>query len=112
MLLIRRGHRKVIAGLQVLVDLRAISWFMACFLIGSLISLWPIGYLSDRIGRRGIMAALSIISIVCCLFAIATPKDGITFYLVIVADDRWHRQRRLNTWASLPRQVQRSPGKK
>jgi MFS family permease len=70
---------------QVLVELSAISWFMACFLIGSLISLWPIGYLSDRIGRRGIMAALSIISIVCCLLAIATPKDSITFYLVIVA---------------------------
>jgi MFS family permease len=70
---------------QVLVDLSAISWFMACFLIGSLISLWPIGYLSDRIGRRGIMAALSIISIVCCLLAIVTPKDSLTFYLVIVA---------------------------
>jgi MFS family permease len=70
---------------QVLVDLSAISWFMACFLIGSLISLWPIGYISDRIGRRGIMAALSIISIVCCLLAIVTPKDSLTFYLVIVA---------------------------
>ena len=70
---------------QILVDLSAISWFMACFLIGSLVSLWPIGYLSDRIGRRGIMAALSIISIICCLAAIAIPKDGITFYLVIVA---------------------------
>ena len=70
---------------QVLVELSAISWFMACFLIGSLVSLWPIGYLSDRIGRRAIMAALSIISIVCCLFAIATPKDSINFYLVIVA---------------------------
>ena len=70
---------------QVLVKLSAISWFMACFLIGSLISLGPIGYLSDRIGRRGIMAALSVISIVCCLLAIVTPKDGITFYLVIVA---------------------------
>jgi MFS family permease len=70
---------------QVLVDLSAISWFMACFLIGSLISLWPIGYLADRIGRRAIMAALSIISVVCCLFAIATPKDSINFYLVIVA---------------------------
>ena len=70
---------------QVLVKLSAISWFMACFLIGSLISLGPIGYLSDRIGRRGIMAALSIISIACCLLAIVTPKDSITFYLVIVA---------------------------
>jgi MFS family permease len=70
---------------QVLVDLNAIAWFMACFLIGSLISNWPIGYLSDRIGRRAIMAGLSIISIVCCLLAIATPKDSIAFYLVILA---------------------------
>jgi len=70
---------------QVLVDLNAIAWFMACFLIGSLISNWPVGYLSDRIGRRTIMAGLSIISIVCCLLAIATPKDSIIFYLVILA---------------------------
>jgi MFS family permease len=54
-------------------------------MIGNLISNWPVGYLSDRIGRRAIMAALSIISIVCCLLAIATPKDSITFYLVILA---------------------------
>ncbi len=70
---------------QVLVDLNAIAWFMACFMIGSLISNWPVGDLSDRIGRRAIMAGLSIISIVCCLLAIATPKGSITFYLVILA---------------------------
>ena len=70
---------------QVLVELNAIAWFMACFLIGSLISNWPVGYLSDRIGRRAVMAGLSIISIICCLLAIATPKDSITFYLVILA---------------------------
>jgi MFS family permease len=70
---------------EVLVELSAIAWFMACFMIGSLISNWPVGYLSDRFGRRAIMAALSIISIVCCLLAIATPKDSISFYLVILA---------------------------
>jgi len=70
---------------EVLVDLNAIAWFMACFMIGSLVSNWPVGYLSDRFGRRAIMAALSIVSIVCCLLAIATPKDSIIFYLVIVA---------------------------
>jgi MFS family permease len=70
---------------QVLVDLNSIAWFMACFMIGSLISNWPVGYLSDHIGRRAIMAGLSIISIVCCLLAIATPKDSIIFYLVILA---------------------------
>ncbi|TNF90576.1 MAG: MFS transporter [Gammaproteobacteria bacterium] len=68
----------------VLVDLAAIAWFMACFLIGSLISQWPVGYVSDLIGRRAIMAALSIVSIVCCLLALAIPTDSILFYLVIV----------------------------
>ncbi|MCP4981998.1 MAG: MFS transporter [Gammaproteobacteria bacterium] len=69
----------------VLVDINLISWFMACFMIGSLVLLWPVGYLSDRIGRRGIMAALSASAVVCCLLAAITPKDSILFYLVIVA---------------------------
>jgi MFS family permease len=68
----------------VLVDLQKISWFMACFLIGALISLWPIGYLSDRLGRRLIMAALSIVAIVCCVIAVYITKDSLALYLVIV----------------------------
>jgi len=70
---------------QVLVDIKAISWFMACFLIGSLVLQWPVGMISDRIGRRGVMAALSIVAVTCCLLAIVTPKDSLLFYLVIVA---------------------------
>ena len=69
---------------QVLVDIKSISWFMACFLIGSLITLWPIGYLSDRIRRRLVMSVLSIIAILSCMLAIFISKDGIAFYLVIV----------------------------
>ncbi|MFT5506692.1 MAG: MFS family permease [Gammaproteobacteria bacterium] len=68
----------------VLVDLEKISWFMACFLIGALVSLWPIGYLSDRLGRRLIMAMLSIVSIICCVLAVFVSKDNWTFYLVII----------------------------
>ena len=68
----------------VLVDVKLISWFMACFLIGSLFTLWPIGYLSDRISRRLVMAAISIIAILACILAIITPKDSLLFYLVIV----------------------------
>jgi MFS family permease len=70
---------------QVLVDIKAISWFMACFLLGSLVLQWPVGYISDRIGRRGVMAGLSIVAVVCCLLAIVTPKDSLLFYAVIVA---------------------------
>jgi MFS family permease len=68
----------------VLGDVKSISWFMACFMIGSLITLWPIGYLSDRISRRLVMSALSVISIFACILAVFTAKDGIAFYLVIV----------------------------
>ncbi len=68
----------------VLVDIKLIAWFMACFLIGSLVSQWPVGYLSDRIGRRTIMAGLSLVSIVCCFLAVVTPKDSLLFYLIIV----------------------------
>ena len=69
----------------VLVDLKAISWFMACFLIGSLIFQWPVGFISDLIGRRGVMAGLSSISIACCLFALALPSDSWLFYASVVA---------------------------
>ncbi len=73
-----------IYAVEVLVDLQAISWFMACFLIGSLLMQWPVGYISDLVGRRGVMAGLSVISIVCCLLALAIPTDSLLFYLVIV----------------------------
>jgi len=69
---------------QELVDVASISWFMACFLIGSLVSQWPVGYVSDLVGRRAIMAGLSIVSIVCCMLALVIPTDSILFYLDIV----------------------------
>jgi MFS family permease len=68
----------------VLGDVKLISWFMACFLIGSLITLWPIGYISDRLSRRSVMSAISIVSIFACLLALVTAKDSLLFYLVIV----------------------------
>ena len=69
----------------VLVDFKAVSWFMACIMIGSLILQWPVGYISDRIGRRGVMAGLSIVAIACCLLAPTIPKDSIWFYVVVIA---------------------------
>ncbi len=69
----------------VLVDIKSISWFMASFLIGSLISQWPVGYISDRVSRRWVMAAISAISIVFSILAALTPKDSLLFYLFIVA---------------------------
>ncbi len=70
---------------QVLVDLKAISWFMASIMIGSLIMQGPVGYISDRIGRRGVMAGLSIMAIISCTIAAIIPAGSLMFYLVIVA---------------------------
>lgn len=70
---------------QVLVDLKSISLFMACFLIGSLLAQWPVGHISDLLGRRVVMAGLSLISIICCILAVVIPKGSLVFYLVIVA---------------------------
>ena len=69
---------------QALFDIKAISLFMASFMIGSLVFQWPVGYISDHIGRRGVMAALSLVAIICCVLAVLTPKDIWLFYLVII----------------------------
>ncbi|MDH3447435.1 MAG: MFS transporter, partial [Gammaproteobacteria bacterium] len=69
---------------QVLFDVKAISLFMASFMIGSLVFQWPVGYISDHVGRRGVMAGLSLVAIICCVLAVITPKESWLFYLVIV----------------------------
>lgn len=65
-----------------LTDVKAVSIFMACFMVGSLFTQWPVGYISDRVGRRGVMAALSLISIACCLVILALPQGALSFYLL------------------------------
>ena len=69
---------------QVLVDIKAVSLFMASILLGSLVMQWPVGYISDHVGRRGVMAALSVVSIVCCLLIPFLPKEGWLFYIVLM----------------------------
>ena len=68
----------------VLVDIKLISWFMASFLIGSVILQWPVGYISDRVQRRFVMAALSIVSIISSLLAVSVAKDSWVFYAIIM----------------------------
>jgi MFS family permease len=70
---------------QVLVELKLVSMFMACFLLGSLVFQWPVGHISDLVSRRVVMAGLSVVSIVCSILAVVINKDSLGFYLVIVA---------------------------
>jgi MFS family permease len=67
----------------VLGDVKSISIFMACFLIGGLITQWPIGYISDRVSRRLVMSVISIAAIAGCLAAIALPKGSFAFFASI-----------------------------
>jgi MFS family permease len=68
---------------MVLVDVKSISIFMACFLIGGLMTQWPIGYISDRVSRRLVMAVISIVAILGCMAAIALPKGSFAFFASI-----------------------------
>lgn len=67
-----------------LVDVKLISWFMACFLIGSVLFQWPVGYISDKVPRRFMMSVLSVIAIIASVASIYIPKDSLLFYLFIV----------------------------
>ena len=69
---------------QVLFNLQSVSLFMANFMIGALIAQWPVGYVSDHVGRRAVMAALSLVAIICCVVALFIPSQGWLFYLNIV----------------------------
>jgi MFS family permease len=68
----------------VLGDVKSISIFMACFLVGGLITQWPIGYISDRVNRRLVMSVISIIAIAACMIAIVLPKGSPAFFVSIL----------------------------
>ena len=56
-------------GLQKGFDNSLIALFMAAFLWGGFLLQWPIGRLSDKYGRRGIMLITAMASVVMCLLA-------------------------------------------
>ena len=57
---------------------------MACFLVGGLITQWPIGYVSDRVSRRLVMSIISIAAITACMAAIILPKGSPAFFVSIL----------------------------
>lgn len=44
-----------------------LSLFMAAPIVGAVVSQWPLGWLSDRIDRRGVIAAASLLNGLVCL---------------------------------------------
>ena len=69
---------------QILQKTELVSLFMACVLLGGLVTQWPIGWLSDRINRRITISTLCLISILVCIAALLLIK-GSTAYFVIIA---------------------------
>jgi MFS family permease len=67
-----------------LYDIELIPWFMASFLLGSLIFQWPIGWISDHVNRRVTMVGMSVVAIAACVAAIFLPKGEVLFFVAIV----------------------------
>jgi len=63
-----------------LVDLSTarISLFLAAPMIGALLFQWPIGWVSDKLPRRGVMFAVAVAAAVMPLIALAVPSDSPT----------------------------------
>ena len=68
----------------VLVNVKSISIFMASYLVGGLITQWPIGFVSDRISRRLVMAFLAGASVLGCVLAVLINKESVLFYISIL----------------------------
>jgi len=93
-----------------------ISRAMGVVLIGALLSQWPVGRLSDRLGRRATLGVISLVS-ACAAAALAILRAPVlvdtilflyvaltfTLYGVIVSDvnDRVDQARRVQTSATL-----------
>lgn len=52
-----------------------IAIFMAVICLGSLIFMWPVGYLSDRLNRPRFLVALSLLSALVAFLVALTPPD-------------------------------------
>ena len=77
------GLGAVYAGL-VTADVELVSWFVAAIFIGGLLSQWPVGWASDRVGRRSMMAVLSSIVVASCLAASLLPVGSTPFFVAVV----------------------------
>ncbi len=69
---------------QVLERTDLVSIFMACVLLGGLVTQWPIGWLSDRINRRITLSTLCSVAVLVCIAAMLLVKGSIAYFVIIV----------------------------
>ena len=66
-------------------SIETVSLFMACSILGGLISQWPIGLLSDKYGRRKLIAFNGFyIAIICLLFIFTYSYENMIYILGIL----------------------------
>ncbi len=56
-------------------DISLAAWFMTSTVIGGALAQWPLGYLSDKIGRRKVLAAAALAGTVVSVFIVLTIDD-------------------------------------
>ena len=61
------------------------SWFMTAAVIGGAVAQWPIGHLSDKLGRRKVMAAMGIAGAVLGLFLFVSGMTSFVGLIVFSA---------------------------
>jgi len=61
-------------GISENIDLAA--WFMTAAVIGGAIAQWPLGWLSDRVGRRRVLLGVAIVAAVVGAIIVATAGDA------------------------------------
>ncbi|MGM0422139.1 MAG: MFS transporter [Pseudomonadota bacterium] len=59
-----------------------VALFIGVMYLGSMVLQWPIGYFSDKVGRRQMIVAMEVLAIGIALFLFFTPFDGTTNVLV------------------------------
>ena len=69
-------------------DVSLAAWFMTSAVVGGAFSQWPLGYLSDRIGRRRVMVGVASIAGGVGL-AIAASSDAPQFYYINILGMAW-----------------------
>ena len=66
-------------------DKQLVALFMACFSFGALLLQWPIGWLSDRVGRRFVILGMAVGAAALSLLAvIAAPGGGLFLALIVL----------------------------
>lgn len=56
-------------------DISLAAWFMTSTVLGGALAQWPLGYLSDKIGRRKVLAAAALAGTTVSIFIVVTVEN-------------------------------------